>query len=146
MISSYGTEKIRSFLLFSCKRCFIISPYYHVTGLQEEQDYRSAKSDFVFLEDDDDEKTTVHYRYRRYGFCIISKLDSPHLLYQDRRYRANRRRKQSSVGACSDGDFGYYGDHRTVFYRRMEDGGILTREFGTEGDAQDISAMFRLLT
>ena len=58
---------------------------------RQEEDGKYAKSDFVFSTYDDDKKTTVHCRYRRYDYSFINKLDLANLLYQDRRYRTDRR-------------------------------------------------------
>jgi len=37
-----------------------------------------------------------------------------------------------------------YSDHRVLFHRMMEDGGIRDGEFGTKGHEKDISAMLRI--
>lgn len=136
MISNYGTEKIRSFLLYSYKRYFIISPQYHVRrSQQEEQNYRSKKSDFVFSENDEGKETTVYCRYCRYDFGIISKFDLADLLHQNRRYRPSRWWKQSSFGTRTYGNFGRNGGCWSILHRRTKNGGIWTRESRTKGDA-----------
>ena len=43
----------------------------------------NAKSDFVFLEDDDDQKIAVHFGYARYDCSIISSTDFANLLYKN---------------------------------------------------------------
>jgi len=91
----------------------------------------STKSDFVFLEDDNDEEITIYYFHYWYDHRIISEFDFADLLYQNSRYRTNRDCKQSSISTRADVNTSDHGDYRTVFYRMMEDGRIRYGEFGT---------------
>jgi hypothetical protein len=102
-----------------------------VTRATKENNNRSAKSDFVFLENDDGEETAVYHRVYRYDHLFVSELDLADLLYQDRRYRANGRCKQSCIGSRIDGDIDCYGDYRDILARMTEDGGIRYGVIGT---------------
>jgi len=43
----------------------------------------NAKSDFVFLEDDDDQKMAIHFCYARYDCSIINIIGIADLLYKN---------------------------------------------------------------
>jgi hypothetical protein len=87
MISSYGKEKFRSFLLFAYKKIFYTFTHYYVTRKESQTETSgSMKSHFLFLEDDDDKKTAIYNGLFGYDYYCIGKPNVANLLYKNYRY------------------------------------------------------------
>ena len=94
VISSYGEETFRSFLLYAYKKLFYTFTHYHVKRRESKTDTsKYTKSNFVFLETDYEEKIAIYHGSSLNDCRFFSELGFANLLYKDYRYRTDKHSK-----------------------------------------------------